>query len=80
MTRVDVRGEPCPRPALVVRERLADLTAGDTLEVVGDHGPARRNIRRVCEERGCDVTAVDAPPGEFELHVRILDGATLPEW
>lgn len=80
MARVDVRGEICPRPALIVRQQLAELEPGDTLVVRGDYPPAERNLRRMCDKHGFEVVeGDDSDASEFELHVQVTDEATLPE-
>lgn len=81
MARVDVRGEICPRPALIVRRELSELRPGDALVIRGDYPPAERNLRRMCDKHGFDVTAGpdDADDGEFVLRVRVTDEATIPE-
>jgi tRNA 2-thiouridine synthesizing protein A len=85
MARVDVRGEICPRPALLVRQELVDLEAGDTLVVRGDYPPAERNLRRMCDRHGYEVGGAGAesdgavPDDEFELRVRVTPEATLSE-
>lgn len=74
MEHVDVTGEVCPRPALIVRRRLDDLDPGETLVVRGDYPPAEQNLRRSCETHGYDVRAGDAGDGDrFELHITPTD-------
>ncbi|MGB9933828.1 sulfurtransferase TusA family protein [Haloarcula amylolytica] len=81
MPRVDVRGEICPRPALIVRQALSDLDAGETLVVRGDYPPAEENLRRMCTTHGIDVmtaeTAVETD--EFELELKVTEMASLSE-
>lgn len=80
MEEVDVTGEVCPRPALVVRDRLAGLGPGDELLVRGDYPPAERNLRRTCDRHGYEVA--DGPnhgDGAFELHITVTDDATLSD-
>ncbi|NHN49096.1 sulfurtransferase TusA family protein [Halostella sp. JP-L12] len=81
MTRVDVRGEICPRPALIVRQQLSELEAGDELQVRGDYPPAERNLRRMCRKRGFVVTdAEESGDGDaFELHIEVTEDAEIPE-
>ncbi|WP_424004948.1 sulfurtransferase TusA family protein (plasmid) [Haloarcula salina] len=80
MPRVDVRGEICPRPALIVRRELADLEPGDTLVVRGDYPPAEQNLRRMCTTHGFDVSAADTDEAdEFELRLLVTDMSSLPE-
>ncbi|MEF8854800.1 MAG: sulfurtransferase TusA family protein, partial [Haloarculaceae archaeon] len=52
MEEVDVTGEVCPRPALIVRDRLATLEAGEDLLVEGDYPPAENNLKRTCRKHG----------------------------
>lgn len=83
MVRVDVRGEICPRPALIVRQQLAELESGDSLVIRGDYPPAERNLRRMCDKHGFEVAegnaGADTDADEFELHVRVTDDATVPD-
>lgn len=65
MEEVDVVGEVCPRPALIVRRRLRDLDTGEELLVKGDYPPARQNLRRTCEKHGFAVQAAE-PENENE--------------
>lgn len=55
MERVDVTGEVCPRPALIVRRRLSELDPGEELLVHGDYPPAEENLRRTCTKHGFEV-------------------------
>jgi tRNA 2-thiouridine synthesizing protein A len=92
MARVDVTGEVCPRPALIVRRELAELDAGDELVVRGDYPPAERNLRRMCRKHGFAVSnadggdhadgdgrAADGDGDAFELAVEVTEDADVPE-
>ncbi|MDS0222805.1 sulfurtransferase TusA family protein [Haloarcula sp. S1AR25-5A] len=81
MHRVDVRGEICPRPALIVRQALSDLDTGETLVVRGDYPPAAENLRRMCTTHGIDVTTTEtsSETDEFELELRVTEMASLSE-
>ncbi|WP_265108590.1 sulfurtransferase TusA family protein [Halosolutus halophilus] len=73
MERVDVTGEVCPRPALIVRRRLSELDRDDELLVRGDYPPAESNLRRTCTKRGYEVEDRPTPEdadGGFELLIR----------
>lgn len=77
---VDVTGAICPRPALIVRECLGAMEAGDELLVTGDYPPAERNLRRTCYKHGFDVA--DGPDhaddGErFQLRIRVTEESAL---
>lgn len=78
MTHVDVTGEVCPRPALIVRRELSDLEEGETLIVEGDYPPARKNLTRSCEKRGYDVKRLDSGEnGSFELEITVTEFASI---
>ena len=78
MEHVDVTGEVCPRPALIVRDRLTELAAGDTLVVEGDYPPAEQNLRRTCTNHGFTVEDGDgdADDDRFELRITVTDEAS----
>lgn len=77
MEEVDVVGEVCPRPALIVRRRLTDLETGDELLVRGDYPPAKQNLRRSCEKHGFDVQQVDTERDEnFALKISVTADAS----
>ncbi len=77
MEEVDVTGEVCPRPALIVRDRLAELEPGETLRVLGDYPPAEANLTRTCRNHGFEVSTASAPGEGFELEIRVTDDATV---
>ena len=77
---IDVTGEVCPRPALLVRDALEELQPGDELVVTGDYPPAEGNIQRTCEKHGYEVGKQDAGDGDsFTLQIAIPDEAVGPK-
>lgn len=76
---IDVTGETCPRPALIVRDTLEDMDPGNILRVTADYPPARDNIQRTCEKHGYETEGDDSSEGdEFTLTIRIPDEAMGP--
>lgn len=77
---LDVTGEVCPRPALIVRDALEDLEPGDELVVTGDYPPAEQNLRRTCEKHGYTVQATESEGGgdSFTLQIGVPDRAVGP--
>lgn len=72
MEEVDVTGEVCPRPALIVRDRLEGLEPGETLHVSGDYPPAEANLKRSCARHGFDVEETSDADGDgFELRITV---------
>lgn len=79
MERLDVTGEICPRPALLVRRALSDLEPGDELLVTGDYPPAERNLRRSCAFHGFGVEGVERDDDSFTLRISVTEDASVPE-
>lgn len=81
MKHVDVTGEVCPRPALIVRRELAEMEPGDELFVRGDYPPAEQNLRRTCTKHGFKVTeSSDEDATEaFELRITMTEEAITSE-
>jgi tRNA 2-thiouridine synthesizing protein A len=77
MHEVDVTGEVCPRPALIVRRHLSGLDTGEELLVRGDYPPAEENLRRTCRKHGFEVSGAGDDGEDFELRIRVTDGATI---
>lgn len=79
MERVDVQGETCPRPALVVRRELEEKEPGDELLVVGDYPPAEDNITRTCEDHGYHVEDAGETESAFRLKITVPEDRSVEE-
>lgn len=68
---IDVRGEVCPFPWVHAKKAMDKLQAGQMLRVIGDHGPALKNIPRNFSDDGQTVLKAEATDGiEWEIVVR----------
>lgn len=77
---LDVTGEVCPRPALLVRDRLEDMDPGERLRVTADYPPARDNIQRTCQKHGYETAVAESGDGDqFTLRIVVPDEATGPQ-
>lgn len=71
MTTLDLAGEVCPYTFVRTRLALEDLPLGARLDVLVDHGPARRNVPRSAKEWGQEVLAVEeVTPGRWRIALR----------
>lgn len=77
MKTVDVTGEICPRPALIVREELTEMEGGDELLVEGDYPPAEQNLRRTCERHGYTVETEDGTADTFQLRITVPEESSV---
>ncbi len=67
---LDVRGEVCPFPWAHAKKALKKLKLGQVLRVVGDHGPALKNIPRNFSDEGQTVLRAEAT-GEVEWEILV---------
>ncbi len=68
---LDVKGDVCPFPWVKAKKSLKKLKVGQILRIVGDHGPALKNIPRNFTDEGQTVLKAE-PAGEvnWEIIVR----------
>jgi len=61
--KVDVRGETCPIPLVETRKALRKASPGDIVEVIGTHGPSRKEIPMAVEALGLEIIEVQEEKG-----------------
>ncbi len=57
---VDTHGEVCPFPWVYAKKAMKKLKVGTVMRVVGDHGPAQKNIPRNFTDDGQAVLRAEA--------------------
>ncbi len=67
---VDTHGEVCPFPWVHAKKAMKKLKVGQVLRVVGDHGPALRNIPRNFTDDGQAVLRAEAT-GEVDWEILV---------
>ncbi len=67
---LDVRGETCPYPMKKAMEAMAQLPAGEELEVLVDHPPAVDTIRMVANRLGFLMEVQPEGSGEWRIRLR----------
>jgi len=68
---LDTRGEMCPFPWVHAAKALKKLKVGQVLRVLGDHGPALRNIPQNFADDGQTVLRAESTDRiEWEILVR----------
>ena len=65
---LDVRGEVCPFPWTKAKKSLKKLQVGQVLRIVGDHGPALKNIPRNFTDEGQTILKAE-PTGEVDWEI-----------
>ena len=67
---LDVKGEVCPFPWVKAKKALNKLKVGQALRIVGDHGPALKNIPRNFTDEGQTILKAEQTGGvEWEIVV-----------
>lgn len=67
---VDTRGEVCPFPWVHAKKAMKKLAVGQVLQVLGDHGPALKNIPQNFTDDGQSVLQAKAT-GEVEWQILV---------
>jgi len=70
---VDTHGEVCPFPWVHAKKAMKKLQVGQVLRVVGDHGPALKNIPRNFTDDGQTVLRAEAI-GEVDWEIVVRKG------
>ncbi len=65
---LDVKGEVCPFPWVKAKKSLNKLQVGQVLRIVGDHGPALKNIPRNFTDEGQTVLKAERT-GELDWEI-----------
>ena len=73
---LDARGKPCPQPVVLALHALADLKAGEELDVLVDNEAAVQNLQRMAGQKGRSTSVTQE--GNF-WHVCIGEGGAAPE-
>lgn len=61
--RLDITREHCPMTFVLVKLKLAQIAAGDTLEVLLGEGEPLRNVPKSAAEQGYEVVSVEHVAG-----------------
>ncbi len=65
---LDVKGEVCPFPWVKAKKTLRKLEVGQVLRIIGDHGPALKNIPRNFTDEGQTIITAE-PIGEVDWEI-----------
>ena len=55
---INVKGLTCPAPLVEARKKINKMQVGQTLEVVGDHAPSKKEVPEVMEDLGHEIVSV----------------------
>jgi len=68
--KVDVRGETCPVPLVETRKALRKASPGDIVEVIGTHGPSRKEIQMAVKALKLELVGLEEKKEEWRITIR----------
>ena len=70
MRKVDCLGKTCPKPLIEARKAMRDAEPGETIEIVGDHAPSKKEIPMAVELLGHELLGVKEANGVWTIRIR----------
>jgi TusA-related sulfurtransferase len=68
--KVDVKGTTCPKPLIEARKAMRDADPGETIEIVGDHKPSKKEIPMAVELLGHELLGIDESGGTWTIKIK----------
>ena len=68
--KVDVRGETCPVPLVETRKALRKASAGDVVEVVGNHPASKKEIPMAVDALNLELLSVEGSDTDWTIRIR----------
>ena len=67
---LNVKGLTCPAPLVETRKKLNKMQVGQTLEIIGDHGPSKKEVPEVMEDLGHEIVSITDQGGVWHVIVK----------
>ena len=67
---IDVKGLTCPQPLVETKKKLKRMEIGKTLEVIGDHGPSKKEVPEMMEEQGHEIVSITESNGAWHVTIK----------
>ncbi|UCH88626.1 MAG: sulfurtransferase TusA family protein [Thermoplasmata archaeon] len=67
---IDVKGLTCPAPLVETKKKLKKMEVGKTLEVIGDHGPSKKEVPEMIGEQGHEIISVTEENGVWHVTIK----------
>jgi tRNA 2-thiouridine synthesizing protein A len=67
---LDVKGLQCPQPLVETQKKLRKMEVGKTLEVIGDHGPSKKEIPETMKTQGHEILSVTEQNGVWHVVIK----------
>jgi tRNA 2-thiouridine synthesizing protein A len=67
---IDVKGMSCPQPLVETSKKLRKMEIGKTLEVIGDHGPSKKEVPEAMAKQGQQVVSIEEKDGLWHIIIK----------
>ena len=67
---VDARGTACPGPLLAAKKEIANISSGQTMEVLSADEATKRDIPKWAQKKGHDYMGVVEEDGYFRIYMK----------
>ena len=67
---IDARGSACPGPLLAAKKEIANITAGQVMEVLSADEGTKRDIPKWASKKGHDYLGVVEEDGYFRIYLK----------
>lgn len=67
---LDARGLNCPLPILRTKKALADMQAGEVLEIIASDPGSVKDLDSFCSQTGNEMLSSQSHNGEFQFRIR----------
>jgi len=65
-----VKGLTCPAPLVETRKKINKMQVGQTIEVIGDHAPSKKEVPEIMEELGHEILSVTEQDGVWYVLIK----------
>lgn len=76
MITVNAMGDACPIPVIKTKKALGELTGPGQIEVLVDNETAVRNVTKMAENSGAEVSSEKLGEGKYRVNVTVGDGVS----
>ena len=77
MITVNAMGDACPIPVIKTKKALGELNGPGRIEVLVDNETAVRNVTKMAENSGAEVSSEKLGEGKYRVNVKVGEGVSV---
>jgi len=67
---LDIKGQTCPVPLVETRKKLNKMESGKILQVIGNHGPSKKEVSDVMKDLGHEILEISEEGENWSIFLR----------